>query len=166
MPTPHYGQPRYRAIAEELRRRMEDAVIPPGTLLPTEGALAAEFRAARGTIRRAISLLREAGLVATEHGRGTYSNVRPIGTASSRSSESETRQREVAANPELAALFAVKAGTALIELESVARSNGDVVVTRIYRLVGPPDYNDVAQAGGSAFHRQAGLPVAPSDSTV
>ncbi|MET8044843.1 GntR family transcriptional regulator [Micromonospora sp. NPDC005215] len=135
MPTPHYGQPRYRAIAEELRERIENGVISPGALLPAESALTAEFRAARGTIRQAMAVLREAGLVATEHGRGTYANPRPIESAPSSGSESETRQRRIPASPDLAALFAVEAGTALIEQERVNRTNGAVVtVVRNYQL--------------------------------
>ncbi|MEU3457642.1 GntR family transcriptional regulator [Micromonospora sp. NPDC006766] len=135
MPTPHYGQPRYRVIADELRKRIESGVIPPGSLLPTESALTAEFRAARGTIRQAIAVLREAGLVATEHGRGTYANLRRHESGSDKSSEPDTRQRQVAADPELAALFAVEVGTALIEQEHVTRANGAVgKVVRTYRL--------------------------------
>nr|WTA67193.1 GntR family transcriptional regulator [Micromonospora sp. NBC_00855] len=136
MPTPHYGQPRYRVIAEELRERIESGAIPPGALLPAESVLTAEFRAARGTIRQAIAVLREAGLVATEHGRGTYANLRRHDAGQKRSSKPETRQRQVTADPELAALFAVGVGTALIEQESVTRTNGAVrEVVRTYRLL-------------------------------
>ncbi|MEV0876628.1 GntR family transcriptional regulator [Micromonospora echinofusca] len=136
MPTPHYGQPRYRVIADELRERIETGVIPPGALLPTESTLTAEFRAARGTIRQAIAVLREAGLVATEHGRGTYANLHRHESGSNKSSEPETRQRQVAADPELAALFAVEVGAALIEQQSVTRTNDTVgEVVRTYRLL-------------------------------
>lgn len=75
VPTPHPERPRYRLLADELRRRILAGVIPPGTLLPSEAALMAEFGVARGTIREALRLLRDEGLVVTEHGRGTI--VRP-----------------------------------------------------------------------------------------
>ncbi|MFF5215415.1 GntR family transcriptional regulator [Micromonospora sp. NPDC000442] len=135
MPTPHYGQPRYRAIADELRKRIESGTIPPGALLPTEKALTAEFRASRGTIRQAIAVLREARLVATEHGRGTYANPsRPEG-GSEECFETETRQRQVDADPELAALFAVEVGASLVEQQSVVRTRGFVgKVVRTYQL--------------------------------
>ncbi|MBO4142713.1 GntR family transcriptional regulator [Micromonospora tulbaghiae] len=135
MPTPHYGQPRYRVIADDLRKRIESGAIPPGTLLPAESVLAAEFRASRGTIRQAIAILRETRLVATEHGRGTF--VYPDSSSSGRyvGSESGVRKRHVAADPELAALFAVKPGTTLVEEESVTRQNGTVdAVVKVYRL--------------------------------
>ncbi|NBE80877.1 GntR family transcriptional regulator [Micromonospora rubida] len=134
MPTPHYGQPRYRVIADELRKRIESGAIPPGALLPAESMLTAEFRASRGTIRQAIAVLREDGVATTEHGRGTYANAYTYDHSPDRSSDLETRQREVAANAELAALFGVEVGAALIERESVRR-NGTTVVTvvRAYR---------------------------------
>ncbi|MFF0229130.1 GntR family transcriptional regulator [Micromonospora sp. NPDC005254] len=136
MPTPHYGQPRYRAIADELRERIESGVIPPRALLPAESALTAEFRAARGTVRQAIAALREAGLVATEHGRGTYATPRRHEIGLDESSETETQQRQVSADAELAALFAVEVGAALIEQQSATRTSGAVEkVVRIYRLL-------------------------------
>ncbi|WBB54350.1 GntR family transcriptional regulator [Verrucosispora sp. WMMD573] len=135
MPTPHYGQPRYRAIADELRQRIESGSIPPGTLLPPEGVLTAEFRASRGTIRQAIAVLREDGLTSTAHGRGTFVNVRPQPPELSKPGDLETRKREVAADEELATLFGVEAGEVLIMHENVTRRNGEVeVVARTYRL--------------------------------
>ncbi|MFG1919744.1 GntR family transcriptional regulator [Micromonospora sp. NPDC048898] len=136
MPTPHYGQPRYRAIAEELRERIESGVIAPGALLPAESALTAEFQAARGTVRQAIAALRETGLVATEHGRGTYATLRQHERGLDEGSKTETQQRQVAADAELAALFAVEVGAALVEQQSLTRTNGAVgTVVRTYRLL-------------------------------
>lgn len=135
MPTPHYGQPRYRAIADELRQRIESGAIPPGTLLPTEGALTAEFRASRGTIRQAIAILREEGLASTEHGRGTYAMPHAWLPESGKPTDLETRKREVAANEELASLFGVEAGETLIEHESITRRDGRTeIVFRSYRI--------------------------------
>ncbi|WP_435588400.1 GntR family transcriptional regulator [Micromonospora chalcea] len=135
MPTPHYGQPRYRVIADELRRRIESGVIPSGSLLPAESALTAEFRASRGTIRQAIAVLRDERLVATEHGRGTYANPYRSEDGPGKGSEVETRERQVAADPELAALFAVDVGAPLVEQQNVTLMHGAVgAVVRIYRL--------------------------------
>ncbi|MFI6227189.1 GntR family transcriptional regulator [Micromonospora echinospora] len=134
MPFPHYGQPRYRAVADELRRRIETGTIRPGTLLPAESILTAEFRVSRGTIRQAIAVLRNEHLVTTEHGRGTYANA--CRHASGPGAELEARERHVSADPELAALFAVEVGTVLLEHESVTRTNGTVgLVVRTYQLL-------------------------------
>ncbi|MET8084874.1 GntR family transcriptional regulator [Micromonospora sp. NPDC005237] len=137
MPTPHFGQPRYRIIADELRARIENGAIPLGALLPPESLLTAEFRVSRGTIRQAIAVLREERLVATEHGRGTYANFRRRASELDKDSEPETRGREVAADPELADLFAVEVGSRLVEQQTVTRTDGAVrAVVRTYRLPG------------------------------
>ncbi|WP_435233168.1 GntR family transcriptional regulator [Micromonospora aurantiaca (nom. illeg.)] len=138
MPTPHYGQPRYRVIADELRERIERGAIPPGALLPTESTLTAEFRAARGTVRQAIAALRADGYVTTEHGRGTYASLGLSAGGETTARLPTIARREVAADPELAALFAVEVGTVLVEQQSVNRSGGAVeAVVRTYRLLRP-----------------------------
>ncbi|RKN13305.1 GntR family transcriptional regulator [Micromonospora musae] len=130
--------PRYRVIADELRQRIESGVIPPGALLPTESALTAEFRASRGTVRQAIAVLREEGLAVTEHGRGTTARPDVPGQTREQQGEPETRQRKVAADPELAALFGIETGATLISHERVYRHNGVVEsVVRSYRLQRP-----------------------------
>ncbi|WP_204032906.1 GntR family transcriptional regulator [Micromonospora qiuiae] len=135
MPTPHYGQPRYRVIADELRKRIESGTIPPGALLPAESVLTAEFRVARGTIRKALAALREEGHVATEHGRGTYATRQtPKPT-----DDSGIRQREIPADAHLATLFKVEVGTAIIERETVIRREEQVdKVIRSYHLHNAP----------------------------
>ncbi|MFD6649312.1 GntR family transcriptional regulator [Micromonospora mirobrigensis] len=135
MPTPHYGQPRYRVIADELRERIESGAIPPGTLLPAESVLISEFRAARGTVRKAIAALREEGLAVTEHGRGTYA----ASHAHNHADQPETRQRKIPADAHLAALFEVEVGTTLVERVTVVRRGEQVdKVIRTYRP-GPND---------------------------
>ncbi|MFI6271161.1 GntR family transcriptional regulator [Micromonospora zamorensis] len=133
MPTPHYGEPRYRVIADTLRERIESGVIPPGALLPAESALSAEFQAARGTIRQAIAVLRDAELVATEHGRGTYASVKRHESGLD-GPDSETRERKIPANSDLAALFDINVGATIIEQQRIDRINGAVrTVVRTYR---------------------------------
>lgn len=62
----------YRQIAAALEQRIESKAYPPGSQMPTEALLVEEFGAARDTVRRAVALLAEGGLVVTVHGRGTY----------------------------------------------------------------------------------------------
>jgi DNA-binding GntR family transcriptional regulator len=62
----------YRQVAIHLRERVESGAYLPGSQLPTEADLVEEFEVARDTVRRAIALLAEEGLVVTVHGRGTY----------------------------------------------------------------------------------------------
>ena len=62
----------YRQVATVVRERIESGSYPPGSQLPTEASLVEEFGVARDTVRRAMALLAEDGLVVTSHGRGSY----------------------------------------------------------------------------------------------
>ena len=67
---------RYREIADELRRRVNAA--PAASLLPSEAELSAEFGASRVTIRRALDVLRDDGLVAARQGFGWFVAAEPV----------------------------------------------------------------------------------------
>ena len=66
------GQSRYAALAAALRARIVAGAWPPGSAMPSEQTLAAEHGVALGTLRRALDLLAEQGLVERVHGRGTF----------------------------------------------------------------------------------------------
>lgn len=66
------GQRRYAALATALRHRIVVGEWPPGTPLPAETHLAAEHGVALGTIRQALALLAEQGLIERRHGKGTF----------------------------------------------------------------------------------------------
>ena len=63
---------KYRQIADDLRDQISTATLPPGSQLPTEPKLAAAYGASRSTVRLAIGLLIQQGLVETRQGVGTY----------------------------------------------------------------------------------------------
>jgi DNA-binding GntR family transcriptional regulator len=50
----------------------EQRTLPPCSQLPTEPKLAAAYGASRSTVRLAIALLIQQGLVETQQGIGTY----------------------------------------------------------------------------------------------
>ncbi|WP_207782572.1 winged helix-turn-helix domain-containing protein [Phytoactinopolyspora limicola] len=64
--------PSYRQLASILRTRITSGEYGPGTQLPSEKHLTDESGLARETVRRAIKLLRDEGLVVTLPGRGTF----------------------------------------------------------------------------------------------
>jgi GntR family transcriptional regulator len=66
------ANPMYRQVAEELRQKIESGLIAPGHRLPTELELREEYQASRNTIRDAVKLLTNLGLVATRPGQGTF----------------------------------------------------------------------------------------------
>jgi GntR family transcriptional regulator len=67
---------RYQEIADELRRRATAA--PPGSVLPSEAELSQEFDASRVTIRRALELVRDDGLIAARQGFGWFVATEPV----------------------------------------------------------------------------------------
>jgi DNA-binding FadR family transcriptional regulator len=60
------------AISAYLRRAIETGAYIEGDRLPPERQLAATFRAARSTVRRALDQLEKAGLVSRRLGSGTF----------------------------------------------------------------------------------------------
>ena len=64
--------PRYRQIADIIRKRIESGELQPERPIPSESAIMQEFGVARATARHAVELLREQGLVVKVPGLGTY----------------------------------------------------------------------------------------------
>jgi DNA-binding GntR family transcriptional regulator len=70
-PVSQYG-PRhaYDQVADDIARRIADGEIT--VKLPAEKALADEYGVAYVTVRHAMAILRERGVIITVHGRGTF----------------------------------------------------------------------------------------------
>lgn len=66
------GLSRYGQIAAELQARIVSGAWTPGSAIPAEGALAREFGIALGTIRQAIAVLVQQGLLERVQGKGTF----------------------------------------------------------------------------------------------
>jgi GntR family transcriptional regulator len=64
--------PPYRQVAAIVRARIQDGSIPPGRRIPSLVELEAEFGAARDTLRKAVKVLKDEGLVETVTGMGVY----------------------------------------------------------------------------------------------
>ncbi len=67
---------RYQEIAAELRERAK--VAPAGSMLPSEAEMSKEFEASRVTVRRALELVREDGLISARQGFGWFVAVEPV----------------------------------------------------------------------------------------
>jgi GntR family transcriptional regulator len=59
---------RYQQIAQELREAIRQGTYAIGTLLPSEGELAAQYSVSRGTVRQAVAVLEQDGSVAVRQG--------------------------------------------------------------------------------------------------
>ncbi|MBO9590949.1 phosphonate metabolism transcriptional regulator PhnF [Devosia sp.] len=62
----------WRQIADAIRLDIVGGKLANGDRLPTEALLAKRFSANRHTVRRALAVLAEEGVVAAEQGRGTF----------------------------------------------------------------------------------------------
>ncbi len=70
--------PIYIQIADELRTNIQEVVYQPGDKLPTEKSLSERFSVNRHTVRNAIAILKDEGLVRVDRGRGTFVAATPI----------------------------------------------------------------------------------------
>ena len=68
---------RWQEIAAKIRQAIASGEYPRGSRLPTEAAFASSFGANRHTVRRAIALLREEGLVTPRQGSGVFVSGQP-----------------------------------------------------------------------------------------
>jgi GntR family transcriptional regulator len=66
-PTPLYEQ-----LASILRRQITSGELRKGDLLPSESYLQQEHQVSRSTVRTALRVLRDEGLVLTITARGTF----------------------------------------------------------------------------------------------
>lgn len=128
----------WQQIVTLLRAEIAGGDHPPGNQLPTEAALARRYGVNRHTVRRAVAVLAEEGLLRVEQGRGTF--VQPqfldyeIGRRT-RFSEIIARHRkepsgrliasaEVAAEPRVAEALEIPTGSPCLRLETLHVADG------------------------------------------
>lgn len=119
---------RYQEIADHLRRSIETDLFTAGTPLPAETDLARRYEVSVPTMRIALGVLQDEGLIEKQHGRGnfvrppferiTYSNDRFAAdrrAAFNAALSASVSRSEVKAKDELCALLQVARGTRLVE---------------------------------------------------
>lgn len=79
MPVPDLAdrRPPYQQIAADLRAQIQRGKLQPGDRLPSNGQLAEEYSSSRETIRRALRVLTDEGLIAAHSTLGTFV-LRPV----------------------------------------------------------------------------------------
>ena len=71
--------PRYQELADLLRNRLAAGEFPIDTRFPTIDALMDEYDVTAGnTVRQAIAILADEGLVEPRHGSGTFVRALPV----------------------------------------------------------------------------------------
>lgn len=84
--------PRYPQIAADLRGQIDRGELAPGAKLPSERVMAEQFGVTRGTIREAVKVLRDEGLVVPVHGSGVFVRDQPRMVRLSRNRLSRTER--------------------------------------------------------------------------
>jgi DNA-binding GntR family transcriptional regulator len=67
----------YVQVADDIERRITEGEIT--AKLPSERSFAEEYAVAYTTVRHAMAVLRERGIIVTAHGRGTFVTPREPG---------------------------------------------------------------------------------------
>lgn len=72
MQVPNGLLPRYYKLNKILENRIQSGEYQNGDKFPTDDELCKEYNLSRGTVRRAVDMLVEAGLLRRDQGRGTF----------------------------------------------------------------------------------------------
>src|SRR5712691_4070294 len=134
-----YTPPKYARVIGEIQRRIESGEYPPGSLLPSEHQLSAEFGIARPTVVRALRVLRQEGWIDTQQGKGSFERGRPAlaGASSERRGQAELDRDEsrepgeligvalAAAPPRIASMLGMPNGTELTCRRRLTRIDGE-----------------------------------------
>ncbi|HVB46070.1 MAG TPA: GntR family transcriptional regulator [Streptosporangiaceae bacterium] len=146
-----YTPPKYAQVIAELQRRIESGEYPPGSLIPSENQLSAEFGIARPTVVRSLRVLRQEGWIDTQQGKGSYVRGRPAlaRSASPRPGQVELDRDEsrepgelvsagtAPAPPRIASLLDVAPGTDVLCRRRLLRQDG--AASEIVTWWVPPD---------------------------
>jgi len=129
------ARPRYRRVADELTARLLDGDWPVGAMLPTETELCVIYGVSRHTVREALRLLEEDGLVARRQGSGTtvlaqrpaqrfVQDISSMGELLQYPEQTRLtvlRVREIAAEAETTQLLRCAEGEAWLQVEAIRR---------------------------------------------
>ena len=128
---------RYRDIAQRLRKEIRLGRTDIGDLLPTETELMARYSASRQTVREALRILMDQGLIVRRAGLGSVviaseppvlftHSVKSLGEWLRYSNETYrdvTGSRDIMADPKLAALLKCERGKHWFLIEAIRRSD-------------------------------------------
>jgi GntR family transcriptional regulator, nutrient-sensing system regulator len=163
METHAAALPKYYVLKEQILALIEDAA--PGTLIPTERALAEQYSTSRTTVRQAIGELVAEGRLDRTQGRGTFvappkvTHVRQLTSFSDdAASQGLTASAKildistVAADPVTARRLGVDPGTDVHRVERIRLVNGEPLAHETAFLAGAlPDLAHNVETRGSLY---------------
>lgn len=169
----------YLQVAQGLERRIHGGELRPGSALPAERELAAQLRVSRVTVRQALALLAQQGLLTRRHGSGTFvaspasetRPSRPLGLLSSFSEDVRSRGQTPGAQvlafeqgrptPHETMSLALSPSEGVYRLRRLRTSSGEALAvedsTLPAALVGPLSASDVTDASLYALLAARGL---------
>jgi GntR family transcriptional regulator len=173
--------PKYYVLKEQILTLIEDAV--PGTLIPTERALAEQYGTSRTTVRQAIGELVAEGRLDRTQGRGTFvappkvTHVRQLTSftddAASQGMTASARIldiSEVPADTVTAKRLALEPGTGVHRVERIRLVNGEPLAHETAFLAGElPDLAANVEVRGSlysALREDYGIRISDVEDTV
>jgi GntR family transcriptional regulator len=132
---------KYQQIADRLRGQIDSGVLQPGERLPSEPDLVRQFDASRNTVRLALALLTNQGLVVTRQGLGTFVTepARPFTALLSRVATQPPVQSASTVLPEVSRaeseaetsrLIVERSPASLSVADKLEIAHGDLVVVR------------------------------------
>ncbi|UNS97639.1 TetR/AcrR family transcriptional regulator C-terminal domain-containing protein [Streptomyces tubbatahanensis] len=163
----HTTPPPYARIAAELRRRITDGELAPGERVPSTRRLAQEWNVALATATRALTVLRQEGLVQARPRIGTVVATQrrhPAPPPGDRTTGHPSRETEVTRERVVRAAVGIAdaEGMSALSMRSVAARLGTATMTA-YRYVGGKDdlvllMADTVLADLPLPHRPPGAP--------
>ena len=130
-------EPAYAQLVNILRHSMSVGILRPGDQLPSEAQLCEHYGVSPMTVRRAINILVDQGIVITEQGRGTFVKPVAMGEASfqlrelqelfndtEHTSVTVLEARIVNASPRVARKLEIAEGERTVYIRRVLRTDG------------------------------------------
>lgn len=181
MDEPQPDAPKYYLLKEELRALAKG--VAPGSSIPTERALAAQYTTSRTTVRQAISELVAEGVLNRTQGKGTFvappspTYVRQLTSfsddAAAQNLQSSSRilaVTYVTADPDLAAQLDVRVDSPVTRVERVRLINDEPLAHETAHLPGSlTDLQQRLENNGSlyaALSAHYGVDIVTAEDTV
>jgi GntR family transcriptional regulator len=148
-------------LRDELLGLIRDGTFAPGERMPSEWELTRRLTASRGTVREALKLLEQDGVVDVAHGRGRFVSAAGSLRVTRPVTEFESVTEMLIGRgfrPTTHLLRVERRGARPAELEALAPADGDVVeLTRLRRHAGEPliasvNVIDAALVGDAALN--------------
>lgn len=144
-------EPAYLQLANILRQNVATGRLRPGDQLPSESQLCDRYGVSPMTVRRAINLLVDQGVVVAEQGRGTFVKPVAMGAATFQLAELQTllsdpertsvrllETRIVSASDRIARKLAIPIGQRTIYIRRLLRFNNEPILYHREYLIYDP----------------------------